>query len=148
MGREVRRVSLDFDWPLDKRWPGFCYEPPDCGIASCPDAHGTNLRWSKEAMCAFHRALWDDGYPKLEPPAGDGWQLWETVTEGSPISPVFPTAEGLVDWLCSPAYNWGISGPMQREQAQRFVQAGWAPSMVFSLRTGLIAGENFVGGAS
>lgn len=31
-----------------------------------------------------------------EPPAGDGWQLWETVTEGSPITPVFASADELI----------------------------------------------------
>lgn len=83
-----------------------------------------------------------------EPPTGEGWQLWETVSEGSPISPVFAEKTGLVDWLCSDAYRIGISTPMEREQAERFVDAGWAPSMVFSTATGLIPGEQFTGGAS
>lgn len=34
-----------------------------------------------------------------EPPKGDGWQMWETTSEGSPMSPVFATAEELADWL-------------------------------------------------
>ncbi|MBO2461711.1 hypothetical protein [Actinomadura violacea] len=34
-----------------------------------------------------------------EPPAGDGWQLWESVTEGAPITPVFETADDLVAHL-------------------------------------------------
>lgn len=149
MGREIKRVALDFDWPTYKVWPGFCYQTPDCQIESCPDAHDSELPWSKEAMCAFHHALWEaTAYPKLEPPPGEGWQLWETVTEGSPISPVFAEREDLVGWLCSPAYQWGISSPMQREQAERFVDSGWAPSMVFSKATGLVPGEQFVGGAS
>lgn len=36
-----------------------------------------------------------------EPPVGDGWQLWTTTTEGSPISPVFATPEELAEW-CAP----------------------------------------------
>ena len=24
MGRELRRVPLDFNWPLNKVWEGFC----------------------------------------------------------------------------------------------------------------------------
>jgi hypothetical protein len=39
-----------------------------------------------------------EAWKETEPPKGDGWQLWETCTEGSPISPVFPTAEALADW--------------------------------------------------
>lgn len=30
--------------------------------------------------------------------SGDGYQLWETCTEGSPISPVFATMEELAGW--------------------------------------------------
>lgn len=30
-----------------------------------------------------------------QPPAGDGWQLWETTTDGAPITPVFATADEL-----------------------------------------------------
>jgi hypothetical protein len=33
-----------------------------------------------------------------DPPTGPGYQLWETLTEGSPISPVFETAEKLAGW--------------------------------------------------
>jgi hypothetical protein len=33
-----------------------------------------------------------------EPPRGEGWQLWETTSEGSPVSPVFPTARKLARW--------------------------------------------------
>lgn len=38
-----------------------------------------------------------------EPPVGVGWQLWETVSEGSPVSPVFVTAEYLADWCADNA---------------------------------------------
>jgi hypothetical protein len=33
-----------------------------------------------------------------EPPAGDGYQLWETTSEGSPISPVFETPDKLCEY--------------------------------------------------
>jgi len=33
-----------------------------------------------------------------EPPVGPGFQLWETTSEGSPISPVFHTLDGLCRW--------------------------------------------------
>jgi len=39
-----------------------------------------------------------DSWKPREPPAGHGWQLWETVSEGSPISPVFSTPENLAEW--------------------------------------------------
>lgn len=43
------------------------------------------------------RQIWKNWEP-TEPPTGDGYQLWETVSEGSPQSPVFATAEELAEW--------------------------------------------------
>lgn len=40
-----------------------------------------------------------ENWEPVQPPSGDGWQLWESVSEGSPISPVFETKEGLAAWL-------------------------------------------------
>jgi hypothetical protein len=42
-----------------------------------------------------------------EPPTGDGWQMWETVTEGSPQTPVFATAEELADYCAEHATVFG-----------------------------------------
>jgi len=39
----------------------------------------------------------------IDPPKGDGWQLWETTSEGSPVSPVFKTAEELAEWCAENA---------------------------------------------
>ena len=67
------------------------------------------------------------------PPKGDGWQVWETVSEGSPVSPVFRTPEALVDWLCAPASPWDRYSEQgkPRAAAQAFVfGSGWVPSMV------------------
>lgn len=33
-----------------------------------------------------------------EPPTGDGYQLWETTSEGSPVSPVFADFDELCEW--------------------------------------------------
>ena len=84
MGREIRRVPLDFDWPLNTVWEGFL----------TPDRPG--------------------------PPAGDGWQVWETVSEGSPISPVCASRDTLIAWLVTQGYS-----PLA---AERFVDGGYAPS--------------------
>ena len=39
-----------------------------------------------------------DFEPFLGPPKGEGFQLWETTTEGSPVSPVFETLDELCEW--------------------------------------------------
>lgn len=86
-----------------------------------------------------------DTWEREEPPTGEGWQLWETVSEGSPISPVFPTAEGLAQWLTTPASCWGATRrPMTIEQARGFVGVGWAPTG-FITAGGVHDGAEYVG---
>lgn len=112
---------------LDEKW-GWC---PTC------DGHGSIEKYEGQRA---EQEAWEE----TEPPTGDGWQLWETVSEGSPISPVFDAPEGLAQWMSSPAYTWGSSSPMEYESALRFVTGdGWAPSMVVG-PAGLVSGEQWV----
>lgn len=84
-------------------------------------------------------------WEREDPPKGEGWQLWETVSEGSPISPVFPDAEGLARWMTTPAVCWGaVKEPYTIEQARAFIGAGWAPTMVSTPGKGLQDGVVFV----
>lgn len=46
-------------------------------------------------------------WKECEPPTGKGYQLWETTTEGSPISPVFASAEELAKWCAKNATIFG-----------------------------------------
>lgn len=85
-----------------------------------------------------------DAWMKTDPPTGEGWQLWETVSEGSPISPVFDSAEALAEWMTT--NHCTVSGPVSTfDAALRFVRAGWAPSMMSSAKTGLVSGVEFIG---
>ncbi len=65
-----------------------------------------------------------EAWEATEPPTGEGWQLWETVSEGSPISPVFNEREDMIGYLMSDANSWGISQPLNRTEAEAFVEAG------------------------
>lgn len=72
-----------------------------------------------------------EAWQATEPPTGEGWQLWEKVTEGSPLSPVFADAEGLAQWLTTEdgGRAAGPSGqPMTITAARAFVDEGWAPT--------------------
>ena len=72
-------------------------------------------------------------WERVEPPTGEGYQLWETVSEGSPISPVFSTPEALADWLTfNPEYQWRRNDEgTTREQWLAFIKGpGWALSGV------------------
>ena len=76
------------------------------------------------------------------------WQMWETVSEGTPVSPAFETAEELIEYLAENGDFWdqsrckkpgwatlwggtpGVSA-WGHERAERFVRgSGYAPSMV------------------
>lgn len=87
-----------------------------------------------------------EAWEPTEPPTGDGWQLWQTVSEGSPISPVFAAPEDLAWWMASPAYTWGASkhGQPSYENALAFIKAGWAPTFASTPETGLASGVEFM----
>lgn len=63
-----------------------------------------------------------EAWTPTDPPTGEGWQLWETVSEGSPVSPVFATAEELIGHLTTVGY-WS-RGPMRREAAEALIRSG------------------------
>jgi hypothetical protein len=92
---------------------------------ACGRCDGEAVLWPSKAIkrqCERWKAA--------EPPAGEGFQLWETVSEGSPISPVFDTPERLADWLV--AHPWGnLDKGTTRGQWLAFIKGpGWAPSMI------------------
>lgn len=105
MGRQVKRVPLDFDWPMHEVWPGFVDKP-------------------------------DADLPGEEPPAGEGWQMWENTSEGSPISPVFDTPEKLARWLADTnASAFGGRGASY-ENWLAMISEGSAFTAVFTPATG------------
>jgi hypothetical protein len=180
VSRSLKRVPLDFSWPLNKVWEGYV-DPhwrrcPDCErgytrgrevlvklvrlimiAGECAGKEGEAVHpWLREigveaispdmakltsglagrrplmglghddgdvhraekkivaaaglgkswGVCATCRGSGCDPSTKeaseawrpTEPPAGVGWQLWETVGDGSPISPVHATMEELAGW--------------------------------------------------
>lgn len=93
--RELKRVPLDFDWPLKKLWMGYCFSSPLCGASR---NEGCELC---EKYQAIMNVQCDEATCKnFDPPTGEGYQAWETCSEGSPISPVFKTLGELLEW-CS-----------------------------------------------
>lgn len=92
--------------------------------ASCAVCDGTGDIWpSKEAEDAY------DAWQPTPPPAGLGYQIWETVSEGSPISPVFPSPELLATYMTN--RKWGADHGSSYATWLAFINGpGWAPSMV------------------
>lgn len=126
VSRVLKRVPLDFNWPLKTVWSGYlmpkvgdllkmeelreripALQQMDPEGDYCGQCQASGKPCSEEApYCArFYPAnerLW-----RREPPAGEGYQLWETCSEGSPISPVFPTLDELCDWAVENATIYG-----------------------------------------
>jgi hypothetical protein len=98
---------MDFDWPRGEIWKG--YDPQQCpeiefSCPDCPRRDGDDCdeAWEK---CIYH----PDNLKKweYEPPKGEGYQLWETTSEGSPQSPVFKTLDELCTWCARNATTFG-----------------------------------------
>lgn len=103
MGRELRRVPLDFDYPINKVWygyylkPSFCHSTFQAGCEGCRKfAQIKGIKLSSTGCPDFHAQI--ELNFDIEPPKGEGYQLWETTSEGSPKSPVFKTLEELCEW--------------------------------------------------
>ena len=104
MPRMLKRVPLDFDYPLNKVWYGYLIRPVSC--SSDESDHCEECRKFaeikgiplKELGCPDYSELIDVFMRQLEPPLGEGYQLWENTSEGSPQSPVFPNLNALCDW--------------------------------------------------
>lgn len=114
------------------------------GVAHlCAECDGEGEHWpSAEAKQAY-----DDWQP-TPPPSGDGYQIWQTVSEGSPISPVFATPEALATHMTTT--RWGADTGTPYETWLAFIRGpGWAPSMVANA-SGVRTGVEFVasGGAN
>lgn len=104
-------------------------DPSSWGV--CPVCHGASYVEAYPGQEAEEEA-----WKETPPPAGVGWQMWESVSEGSPVSPVFPTAEALALWM-STDYRGPLGSRPSLEAARRFVEAGWAPSAIGGPEVGL-----------
>lgn len=68
----------------------------------CPRCKGEGSVWPSPAIkkqC--------ERWKSTDPPKGDGFQLWETTSEGSPVSPVFRTLDDLCTWAADNATTFG-----------------------------------------
>ena len=137
MSREIRRVSLDWEHPRNSR--GFV--PLFDGWAEAMESFGKDPKdWDGEAP----------NPEKYMPDFGEratAYQVYESVSEGTPISPVFATKDALLDWLMNDGSGLGIGGrrmPLTRTQAESFAESGSAPSMIYSASTGLVSGLELV----
>lgn len=81
--------------------------------AECARCKGRGMVCSDEEYERY------DNWMGTEPPEGPGWQLWETISEGSPQSPVFASPTELAAW-CEGNATWFAN--------ERWTAAEWLTS--------------------
>jgi len=69
---------------------------------TCARCRGTSKIWPTPEI--EHQC---ENWKETDPPKGDGYQLWEDCSEGSPISPVFASLEELCAWAAENATTFG-----------------------------------------
>jgi len=100
----------------------------------CTFCKGAGHYWCDDK----YEALWE-GFKDIQPPEGNGYQIWETVSEGSPISPVFETPELLAKHMAGT--RWGADDGTPYEIWLKFIMGpGWAPSLIGSTKDGIRSG--------
>lgn len=87
----------------------------------------------------------DDYMPPFPPSICTHLQMYETCSEGTPISPVMETPEELARWLADNDASAFGNMTATYEQWLATCSSGWAPSAVFSCATGLESGVAAMG---
>lgn len=128
MGREIRRVPVGWEHPKDQRGN---FVP----LVDVRTGDKQAETWAD--YLAYFEAEWPEDFRELDVanrrgvympcwPADEatGWCVYENVSEGTPVSPVFPDPESLHAYIVQ---EMGHSP----EAAMRFIQVGSAPSAMF-----------------
>jgi len=143
MGREIRRVPENWEHPKNDNGD---YQPLydadfDSRLKEWIDGYEL---WKKGEHPDQHENMkfweWCGGPPNPEYyhtkfVRAEWFQVYETVSEGTPATPPFATKEELVEYLVQHGDFWDQNrgdGGWTREAAEQFVSVGWAPSMVMT----------------
>ena len=137
MGREVRRVPPNWQHPTGDNGEYLSlledYEEHRDEWLAGFEAHSSSENGGKDY---WH---WEFGgmppdpddyvhYGGVEP---TWFQVYETLSEGSPVSPPFETEEELINHLAEHGDDTDLKG-WGKEAATKFVKNRWAPSFVLS----------------
>ena len=144
MGREIRKVPADWDHPKDENGD---YKPlfDRSFLQEAREWLDRAVAWDNgtDPDCAEHKSthpfFWqwggDPPDPKYYRPdwpeeSRTHFQIYETVSEGTPVTPHFATKAELVDYLAERGTFWDDGKGWDRSVAERFVELEYAPSMI------------------
>jgi hypothetical protein len=150
MGREIRRVPPDWEHPEDNEGQlRPCFDKVYEEAKSEWDAN--NELWEKgqhpdqskdwKPGPGMSFIDWAGGSPDPEYYRHRRWtneeatayQVYENVSEGTPISPVLKTREELKRWLMEDGSGMGIGGDVEKlteEAAERFIDTSYSFSLI------------------
>jgi hypothetical protein len=111
----VIKEHPEHDYKLDEPYSAFCH-----WHGQPPNAEYYRPKWKEEEATAF--------------------QMYETVSEGTPVSPVCATKDALIDYLMNHGDYWsqyrcaesGGDPRWSREAAEGFVKTEWSMSMMIT----------------
>lgn len=142
MGREIRKVTPDWEHPKDRTGDGQpLYDNDyDTAAAEWEAEYAEFMALSPEEREEKYgcQHYWEYSNPpdeeyyrkeKWTPEQATAYQIYETVTEGTPVSPVFPDLDHMIQWLIGQGYS--------ETAAKKFAESGWAPSMTITPTAGL-----------
>ncbi len=157
MSREVRRVPPD--WQHPKKEDGRYQPMYDESFATEAQAWVDRcIAWHNgtDPDCAEHKAdhpffwMWDGDPPDPEyyrpewTKEPTHYQMYETTSEGTPISPVFATSEELARWLADTGASAFAGMTASYEHWLKICRGGYAPSAVM-VNGVMKSGVEFVG---
>lgn len=147
MGREIRRVPPNYEHPKNPGKPDRYIPVHDCTfdnalsewIIGYNSWKAGNHPDQKHLDTIYDFVDWFGAPPdprKYCTDFGDTatwYQMYETVSEGTPVSPPFETKGQLIDYLVDNGDFWDQkrgAGGWDRDAASSFVAIGWSPSLV------------------
>jgi len=149
MGREVRIVPPGWEHPKDENGKfipllggSFREAMEQWKTGKAQWDKGLRINWGKAGGWIEHneKCTWEewagscpdesDYMPLFDPEAATRLCMYETCSEGTPISPLFETPEELARWLADTGASAFGSMTATYEAWLATVRAGWAPSMI------------------
>ncbi len=148
MGREIRQVPANWEHPKDDKGRYVPINDEDYETVITEWIRDHNL-WmigkhpdqieDSEAMAKYeYYAEWygdapgvEYYHPKWTDEERTHYQVYETVTEGTPVTPSFKTKAELINYLVEHGTYWDTKG-YNREIAERFAEQERVPSMIMT----------------
>lgn len=135
MSREVRRVPAEWEHPMEERYGKSAHKPLHQGYpeAKAEFEDKQQKEGLQEALDYFGVAPNQEDYmPEWPDEERTHYQMYETCSEGTPISEPMETPEELARWLADTGASSFANMTATYEQWLATCQGAWAPSMVMA----------------